>query len=70
MPVTPRHSLRYPGLDDSIDPLRDVENLALDVDRLPKHLYGTSATVPLSQMAEGDLYFQYEATPAGAQLNP
>lgn len=70
MPTTPRHAFRYPSLDDTLDPQRDIENLATDVDGLPKHLYGTSATVPLAQMDEGDLYFQYEATPAGTQITP
>jgi hypothetical protein len=70
MPTTPRHTLRYPSLDDTIDPQRDVENLAVDVDKFPKHLYGTSATVPLAQMEDGDLYFQYEATPAGTTVGP
>lgn len=66
MPTTPRHTLRYPSLDDTIDPLRDVENLAADTDRMPKHFYGTSATAPVAQMADGDIYYQYEATPATA----
>lgn len=64
MPTTPRHSLRYPSLDDTLDPQRDIENLADDVDALPKHLYGTSSVVPIGQMDDGDLYFQYQATPA------